>query len=144
MSKRDLARAKFIQKHRRALEIKKSVKNQLILETEKLKDIYDGTMQTKGMTYKELVEDINRNLKALGQMEKPIMLYKEEKQELAEKLKEQDESLQKVKRVVWPIWAVVIIVNSLLMVAYQRQQALIERNQSKIDAHEKFQSYKYA
>ncbi len=43
---------------------------------------------TKGMTYKELVEDINKDLKALEQIEKPVMLYKEEKQIIAEKIKE--------------------------------------------------------
>jgi hypothetical protein len=40
--------------------------------------------------------------------------------------------------VVWPIWTVVIIVNSLLLVAYNRQQAQISRNQKKIDDLEKF------
>jgi acyl-CoA synthetase (NDP forming) len=37
---------------------------------------------TRKMTYKELVEDINRDMKALEQIEKPIVLYKEEKQEV--------------------------------------------------------------
>jgi hypothetical protein len=38
------------------------------------------------MTYKELVEDMNKDLKALEQIEKPLMLFKEEKQILAEKV----------------------------------------------------------
>jgi ribosomal protein L29 len=65
MSKRDLARARFVQNHRRNLEIKKSVKNQLILETEKIKDFADDTASLRRMTYKELVEDFNKDIKAL-------------------------------------------------------------------------------
>ncbi len=86
MNKRDLARARFVQNHRRNLEIKKSVKNQLILETEKIKDFSDDTAALRKMTYKELVEDMNKDLKALEQIEKPLMLFKEEKQILAEKV----------------------------------------------------------
>jgi hypothetical protein len=56
-------------------------------------------------------------------------MYKEEKQQIAERIEKQDESLKKVKMVVWPIWTVVIIVNSLLLVAYNRQQVQIQRNQ---------------
>ena len=46
--------------------------------------------------------------------------------------------------IVWPIWTVVIIVNSILLVAYNRQQVQIRRNQQKIDDLEKFNSYRYA
>lgn len=98
----------------------------------------------KRMTYQELVSDMNQDLKALEQIEKPITLYKEEKQEVAERIQRQDESLKKVKMIVWPIWTVVIIVNSILLVAYNRQQVQIRRNQQKIDDLEKFNSYRYA
>jgi hypothetical protein len=125
MSKRDLARQKFVQDHHRRTKIKKSLKNQLILEREKLLDMEDGTAQLRRMTYKELVQDMNQDLKALEQIEKPVALYKEEKQEIAERMQKQDESLKKVKMVVWPIWTVVIIVNSLLLIAYNRQQVQI-------------------
>ena len=46
--------------------------------------------------------------------------------------------------IVWPIWTVVIIFNSILLVAYKRQQAQIIRNQQKIDDLQKFNSYRYA
>lgn len=98
----------------------------------------------KRMTYQELVSDMNQDLKALEQIEKPITLYKEEKQEVAERIQRQDESLKKVKMIVWPIWTVVIIVNSILLVAYNKQQVQIRRNQQKIDDLEKFNSYRYA
>ena len=141
MSKRDLARAKFIQQHRRNREIKSSLKNTIIVESEKLKDIEEGVAHLKKMTYKEMVEDINRDIKALEQIERPVVLFKEEKQDIAERIQKQDESLTKLKRVVWPIWAIVIFVNSLLMIGYSRQERIIERNSQKLEAMEKFKSY---
>lgn len=40
----------------------------------------------KRMTYQQLVSDMNQDLKALEQIEKPVMLYKEEKQVVAERI----------------------------------------------------------
>jgi hypothetical protein len=57
----------------------------LILETEKVKDFTDDTASLRRMTYKELVEDFNKDIKALEQIEKPVMVYKEEKTMMAEK-----------------------------------------------------------
>ena len=57
-----------------------------VVEVEKIKDFYDGTANLKKMTYKEMVEDINRDMRALEQIERPVMLYKEEKQEVAERM----------------------------------------------------------
>jgi hypothetical protein len=74
------------------------------------------------MTYNELVEDMNKDLKALAQIEKPIMLYKEEKAYVEAVKLEQDESLKIVKKVVWPLWAIFILFNSVLMYAYGKQQ----------------------
>jgi len=59
MNKRDLARMKFVQEHRRRQHINKNFKNKLIMEREKFLDIEEGTAQMKRMTYKELVEDMN-------------------------------------------------------------------------------------
>jgi curved DNA-binding protein CbpA len=120
MSKRDLARARFVQQHNRKRQIIGSFKNTIIVESEKLKDVQEGVANLKKMTYKEMVEDINKDLRALEQIERPVALYKEEKQDIAERLQKQDESLNKLKRVVWPVWAVVILVNSLLMIGYYR------------------------
>ena len=39
MSKRDIARGKFIQQHRRNLDIRKSLSNQFTVESEKIKDV---------------------------------------------------------------------------------------------------------
>lgn len=41
------------------------LKNQIIVESEKFKDIEEGVAGLKKMTYKELVEDLNKDLKAL-------------------------------------------------------------------------------
>jgi len=71
------------------------------------------------------------------------MLFKEEKEILAERVKKQDESLKKVSRIVWPLWTVIFLINTSLAIAYQRQKVQIEKNQVKIDALEKFNSYSY-
>lgn len=141
MSKRDLARARFVQQHTRNRQVLGSLKNTLVVESERLKDVHEGLANLKKMTYKEMVEDINQDLRALEQIEKPVALFKEEKQEVAERLQRQDESLKKLKRVVWPVWAVVIVANSLLMLAYYRQERLIARNAQKLEALDKFKSY---
>ena len=65
MNKRDMARIKFVQEHRRRQAIKRSYKNQLIVEREKILDMEEGVAQIKRMTYRELVEDINKDIKAL-------------------------------------------------------------------------------
>ncbi len=57
----------------------------MILETERVKDFTDDTASLRRMTYKELVEDFNKDIKALEQIEKPVMVYKEEKTMMAEK-----------------------------------------------------------
>lgn len=41
----------------------------------------------KNMTYKELVEDLNKDLRALNSIEKPLAIYKEEKELVAERIK---------------------------------------------------------
>ena len=70
-----------------------------------------------------------------------MQLFKDEAAQVAEIKKEQDESLKKVKKVVWPLWAIFITFNSLLMYAYSKQSIQIQRNSEKIAALEKFQSY---
>ena len=114
------------------------------MEGERMKDIYDGTAHVKRMTYKELVEDMNADLKALEQIERPLALFKEGEAEVGETMKKQDESLKKVKRIVYPAWALIILVNSLLMIAYYKQDTLILKNQEKIDNYDRFQNYKYS
>lgn len=70
------------------------------------------------MNYHELVEEINKDIKALQYIEKPLQLYKDEQAMLAEKLKVQDESLKSLKKVVYPFWSILIVVNGLLMIGY--------------------------
>lgn len=108
---------------------------------EKFKDLEEGVANTKRMTYAELVEDMNKDLKAIEQIERPVQLYKDEEAQMAEIKREQDESLNKVKRVVWPLWAIFITFNSILMYAYGKQQMQIQRNSEKLAALDKFNSY---
>jgi hypothetical protein len=78
LSRRDLARARFVQQHRRQREIDRSIKNRITVEIEKMKDMNEGITSLKKMTYKELVEDMNQDLRALEQIERPLALFKEE------------------------------------------------------------------
>jgi len=52
---------------------------------------------------------------------------------MAEIKKEQDESLESVKKVVYPFWIIAFVINGLLMSAYYKQDQLIKKNQKKLD-----------
>ena len=43
-----------------------------------LRDVQEGTAGLRDMKYKELVDHINRDIKALEFQDRPIMLYKDE------------------------------------------------------------------
>ncbi|TNV86325.1 hypothetical protein FGO68_gene2055 [Halteria grandinella] len=141
MNKKDLLRLRFVQQHRLKREGQRTLRNQITVEIEKMRDFQEGITATKKMTYAELVEDLNKDLKAIEQMEKPLQLFKDEAAQVAAIKKQQDESLQQVKKVVWPLWAIFITFNSILMYAYSKQKMQIQRNSEKIAALDKFQSY---
>lgn len=61
MSKRDLARARYVQDFRRKQHIKKNLKNQITVELEKMKDFEEGIAGHKQMNYAELVEELNKD-----------------------------------------------------------------------------------
>ena len=65
MSKRDLARARFVQEFRRKQAIKKSLKNSVTVELEKMKDFEEGVAGHKKMNYAELVEELNKDQQAI-------------------------------------------------------------------------------
>jgi len=44
-----------------------------------MRDAEDGIAGTKKMTYQELVDEINQDIKALEHIEKPLALFKDEK-----------------------------------------------------------------
>ena len=91
MSRRDVARAKFMINFRNSQKIKNSYRNRATVHIEKMKDIEEmanaGVLRQKGMKYAELVEEMNKDLKALEHMEKPLTLYKDEKAMMAEAAK---------------------------------------------------------
>ena len=70
------------------------------------------------MTYQELVDDINKDLKAIEHINQPLALYKDEQAQVAEIKKKQDESLKKVKKVVYPFWAIAFAVNAVFIISY--------------------------
>lgn len=84
MSKRDKARQQFIRAHRKRQRINNSPRAIIQEELDKLRDAEEGIAQVKQMNYQQLVEEINRDIKAIEHIEKPLMLYKDEKAELAE------------------------------------------------------------
>jgi peroxiredoxin len=88
MSRRDIARIKFIQKYRRKVRIRQSLKLSFTQEMEFLRDVQEGTAGLRDMKYKELVDHINRDIKALEFQDRPIMLYKDEQATLQEIRKE--------------------------------------------------------
>ena len=70
------------------------------------------------MTYHELVEELNKDQKALEYVASPIALYKDEKAMAAVVEKEQEETLSQVRKVVYPFWTICFIVNGLLLIGY--------------------------
>lgn len=143
MSKRDLARRAFVRQHDRNRKMHSRPKHYIALNREKLLDIEDGSMHHKGKSYKELVESINEDMKSLERIDKPMMIYKEEKQMTEEDKKVADEFLQKTKRVWYPLWTAIIILNSLALIAIYNQNKLIAKDASKIRFRERFRSYRY-
>ena len=75
MSKRDLARQNFVKNFRKNQAIKKSLRHQITVEMEKMKDFEEGVAGQKKMKYDELVEDMNRDRLAISQINRPLTLY---------------------------------------------------------------------
>ncbi len=120
MSKRDKALMKFVADHRKNRMIKQSVKNRVIIIQETLRDIEEGPeeMKLKRMNYKKLVHEMNEDMKALEHSEKPIVLFKESKEMMEQMKQETEKKLESVKKVVYPVWAIIIAFNSVLLIAY--------------------------
>ena len=69
-----------------------------------------------------------------------MVLYKTEKEiELArqEKVESQAKTL---KKFVYPFWTIAIIINSLLLIGYYKQEELIKRNSEKLRARERLRA----
>ena len=49
-----------------------------------MEDIESGAAGLKQMDYSQLVEELNKDAKALGHIENPLTLYKDEKAAIAE------------------------------------------------------------
>mmetsp|Transcript_11936 Transcript_11936/g.15246 ORF Transcript_11936/g.15246 Transcript_11936/m.15246 type:complete len:88 (+) Transcript_11936:29-292(+) len=85
---------------------------------EKMKDFEEGLAGKRDMNYKELVEELNKDQRAIEQIDRPIVLYKSEQELEVVRKKEVDKAAKKVKTATYPLWAFAIIVNSILLVGY--------------------------
>ena len=141
MSKRDKARHEFVMKYRHRLTVENSVRHTVEQHLEWLEDAKEGRAHLRDMKYAQLVEEINKDQQLLQYVEKPLVLYQDEKAALAEIQKEQQESLKQVKKVVYPFWTIAMIFNSLLLIGYYYQDKQIMKGQARIDQLEKFNSY---
>jgi len=121
MSRRDLARAAFVREFKKKQAIKQSLKLQVEVELEKMKDFEEGVAGHKKMNYAELVDELNKDQRAIEQIDRPIVLYKSEQEIEVARKKEVEKKATNIKRVTYPFWALAIIVNSLLMVGYYQQ-----------------------
>ena len=106
-------------------------------EYENYQDIKYGAVKLKKMTYMELVEDLNKDMKVLTAMDSPLTVYKDEKATLAEVQKKQEDTLQKVKMVSYPFWTIMTVLNCLLLIGYYYQDKTIDINKKKRDRIEK-------
>ena len=84
MSKRDKARHEFVMKYRHRLTVDNSVRHTVEQHLEWLEDAKEGRAHLRDMKYAQLVDEINKDQQLLQYVEKPLMLYKDEKAALAE------------------------------------------------------------
>ena len=70
---------KFVAEHRKKRKANETLKNRVFVMQEKMKDIQEGpeTFAYKQMSYKELVEEMNKDTRAIEGSDKPIMLFKD-------------------------------------------------------------------
>lgn len=79
-SKRDKARQQFIAAFRKKKAIRSSLKNTVTVELERMKDFEEGSAALKEMKYDQLVEELNKDRQAIGQIDRPLQLYKTEQE----------------------------------------------------------------
>ncbi|CAI2374975.1 unnamed protein product [Moneuplotes crassus] len=133
MSRRDIARLKYVTKRRQMDKINSNLKLRLQHERLKILDVtQDGGMDQK--SYDQIVEDINRNYKQLENVEKPLQVYKTEKEMIIEKKKQQDVQISKAKRYVYPFFGIAFVINSILLIGYYYQ----DKEAKKFDKFDKY------
>lgn len=96
LSRKDLARLKYVVKRRELEKINKSIKLKFQFERLKLLDVIeDGGASTK--SYKQLASEISNNYKLIEQFDNPLQVYKDEKAAIQEEFKRQDEHISSFK-----------------------------------------------
>lgn len=132
MSRRDIARLKFVTKKREEAKINSSVKLRFQRERLKLLDFHEfGGIEQKN--YDQLVEEINQNYKMLENVDKPLQIYKSEKDLVTEEIKRQDETISKARRVIYPIFAMALFINSLIIIGIYYQNKQSDKNAPKLE-----------
>ena len=64
-SRKDKARRKFVMRKRREYKLRYDLKAKLMDEYENYEDLKDGSARLRKMTYQELIEDVNKDLKLI-------------------------------------------------------------------------------
>ena len=132
MSRRDIARMKFVTKRRQRDKINSSFKLKFQEQRLKLLDVQEhGGMEQK--SYKQLVEEINQNYKRLENVDKPLQVYKDDKEVVQQIIKKQDETISRARKIIYPIFGIAFLINSLILIGiyYQKKEGdKFERSQA--------------
>ena len=114
----------------------------MILEQrEFLKEVEDGTARLKQLNYNELVEEVNKDLKYIQEMNNPLVLKQEKDQMIKQEELRKEKVLENVKKFVWPMYFIGFTCYAMFVVAYIGQQRRIEKNQARIDREDNIKSY---
>lgn len=139
LSKWDIARAKFVQQSREALKIRKSIRLTIKDELYRKNEI-DDFGNWAGLGYSEIVEDMQTK-KELEESNSPLMVYKDEKAQIAEIWEWQDVFITKTKKFSYTFWTILALVNGLLLIGYFYQDKLIQKNQRRLDMEAQLMNY---
>jgi len=127
MSRRDIARMKFVSKRREMEKINRNIRKRY----QEHKIMIENIMEDDGMEYKkydQLVEEIKKDHKRLEQVDNPMIIYKTDQETITEETKKQDERVHSVRRVLYPILLAAFIINSLIIIGVYHQNKQSARN----------------
>lgn len=78
LSRRDKARLNYVRKFRAEQQLKSSIREMIREQREFMQEVEDGTALLKQMNYNELVEEVNKDLKQIEEMNNPLVIKKEQ------------------------------------------------------------------
>jgi curved DNA-binding protein CbpA len=128
MSRRDIARMKFVLKRREMEKINRNIFKRMRYHKLNLERITENDgIETK--SYDQLVEEINKNYKKLEQVDKPLVVYQTEQQIIESKKKQHEEIGSFIKRYIYPIIGIAFLINSLILIGVYYQNKQSERSE---------------